>query len=153
VLIGEELELLKHGYLKCYYVSGYCPTCGCFRVMAALAPDGEWCDCPQCDRAHCNCAVLGSGFTRRLLPEFTIMWPALNLADLPADDPAPISRDDFSLIVSGKGDVLAIARTLNVSKYQARKIQRRAFPGRRAPAKSSPVGGLKQLNLLSGLSV
>jgi hypothetical protein len=136
VLAGEEIELLKHGYLKCYYVGGYCPTCGAFRVMAALAPDGEWCACPQCGRSHCNCAVIGSGFTRRVLPQFAILWPALRPGDLPKDDPIPVPRRDLSLIVAGtKVGVRAVAQALHVTRHRAGVIVRRAFPGRRLNAR------------------
>jgi hypothetical protein len=136
VLIGEELELLKHGYLKCYYVSGYCPTCGAFRVVAALAPAGEWCACPQCGRAHCNCAVMGWGLTRRVLPEYAILWSALRLSDLPKDDPTSPPRVDAELLASA--GIPEIAQTLGVGRDSAIKIRRRAFPGRRLHTRLKP---------------
>lgn len=132
MLAGEEIALLEDGFLRCWYYSGYCRDCGCFRAMAALAPDGEWCSCPQCGRAHCNCAVIGWGFTRRVLPEYTIMWPALRASALPEDDPIPVPRGDLSLIVAGaRGGIRAIAQTLSISTYRAKQLQRRAFAGRR----------------------
>jgi hypothetical protein len=51
MLIGEELELLKWGFTRCYYVAFYCSHCGCGRLMAALPPDDEYVDCPACARS------------------------------------------------------------------------------------------------------
>ncbi len=57
----------------CFYFQGYCSNCGAFRVVAELLPDGGYCDCPACGKAHCSFGESGYGFTLRALPRFEIV--------------------------------------------------------------------------------
>ena len=80
MLDNEALELLKHGFSRCFYVSLYCPHCGSIRLMTAFPPDGEWCGCPVCNREHCNCGQIGFGYTRRTLPQHDILMEPINVS-------------------------------------------------------------------------
>jgi len=88
----EALELLAHGYLRCHYVSLYCPACGMIRWATAWAPEGEYCDCPNCARPHCNFGVVGEGFTNKELPRHEIWWTAPRLWAADHKNNAPRAR-------------------------------------------------------------
>jgi len=53
--------------LPCVYIALLCSQCGELRQALASLPNTEVTMCPECARA-CAFVLLGSGFTRRVLP-------------------------------------------------------------------------------------
>lgn len=108
----EALELLTHGYFRCHYVSLYCPACDMIRWVTQEAPEGEYCDCPNCARPHCNFGLVGEGFTNKELPRHEIWWTAPRF--IPADDeeleemPAPSRVVDADHYVTAAGRVSSL---------------------------------------------
>lgn len=123
--------LLNAGFLRCHYIQGYCGSCGAWRAVSAAKPRGAVCACPQCGRPA-RFGPLGTGYTRRLLPEFQILWAPIRFI-VDADE-AP-EKADLDLLRGIQPNVPAVAAALNVSRYRAEVIIRRAFPGRRAHAR------------------
>lgn len=77
MLAGEELELLKHGYIKVFYLGYYCPTCGSCRVAVALPLDCEYISCGRCGHRRCRCGLLRViGYTKHKLPLKPECWAA-----------------------------------------------------------------------------
>src|ERR1051326_3790926 len=65
-----EIELLKVGYRKIYYLEIECWTCGSWRIVRDAIfepPEGHF-PCPRCSsRVPCS-PILCVGFTRREMP-------------------------------------------------------------------------------------
>jgi hypothetical protein len=67
--VGEEIELLKHGYVKCNFIAFYCPHCGSCCWVTALKPERIFINCPRCARVHCHSGLLATGYIPRALPQ------------------------------------------------------------------------------------
>ena len=76
-LDNEALELLKHGYVRVFYLAFYCKNCGSCR--AAVAVPSKRIDCLICGR-RCRCHQIGVGFTKRPLPQHEVLSPPIRLA-------------------------------------------------------------------------
>ncbi len=75
-LDNEALELLKHGFQKCFYLSYYCHQCGTCR--AAVEISSHHIACLICGR-QCRCHQIGVGFTKRPLPQHEVVSPPIRV--------------------------------------------------------------------------
>lgn len=121
--------MLKHGYVKVFFVAYYCPNCGSCRLMTAALPQRKYINCPLCERPHRQFNFLATGFTKRSLPQCEIISAPIGAAYFPAlEDDMPPKRAKPPRVLDDNHFVNVNGRVCSLPPQERTSMGRRTVP-------------------------